>query len=187
MTTLFKDIFSKGLEVNPELNIKKDFVIDEETASLIEEAISPRANTEYEYAPEEEEEIPLEPRPLPPTDHIESKEVEDHFMFKLTEKEIVALSQDQVQLHLEKGRKESELARIKSRFKAELEEIEGQLNANYEKIEKGESRKVTCTKVVNFTSKMVMFIHEGVLLRERKMNEEEAQLELKMFEKDKKK
>lgn len=104
--------------------------------------------------------------------------VEEPFHFDLTKEEMATAGQDVAELADTLSTRQEDFERVKKRYKAEFEELERQIQAKFHAIRFGEMRNTRCTKRVWFERKVVQFIYEAKVLKEREMLDEERQLNL---------
>lgn len=101
----------------------------------------------------------------------ESREV---ITFQLTDDEILKLAKATAELDIEHRTVDAHFTMVKKDFKGKLDGLASQMNYNFRLIkDQAEDRDVDCIKRKNFTKKVVQFIYNGRVMKERPMADHE--------------
>jgi hypothetical protein len=94
--------------------------------------------------------------------------------FALSDDEILKLAKATAELDIEHRTVDAHFAMVKKDFKGKLDGLASQMNHNFRLIkDQAEDRDVDCIKRKNFTRKVVQFIYNGKVCKERAMADHE--------------
>jgi translation elongation factor EF-G len=114
-------------------------------------------------------------------DQTQTFDTTEWLTFKLTEKEKIEKGEELVEFKNKLDRANAELANIKKKLGGEIKVLETELDAVFSILNAGEeARKVECKKEINYTTETTSFYFKGELMKERKIDYEERQTQLKL-------
>lgn len=105
-------------------------------------------------------------------------EVLETLVFQLNEKELADVAVEAADFSRELKGIELEFANVKKDYTQKIKDYKARIDALMIKTKEGEQRNIKCTKRFIYDEEEVQFILDGIVLKQRKMLEEEKQKQL---------